>query len=99
MKTAQLPPVRVEPAVREEIESVLQEGESLSQFVETAAVQAARRRRAQQEFLARGRTSIARAMATGEFQTLHGALDEMRARLEQRMGDARRAHARGPSER
>ena len=34
MKTAQLPPVRVTPAVREQIESVLHEGESLTQFVE-----------------------------------------------------------------
>ena len=44
MKTAQLPPVRVEPSVREEIESVLREGETLSQFVESAAVEAAQRR-------------------------------------------------------
>jgi len=99
MKTAQLPPVRVEPAVREEIESVLHDGESLSQFVEAAAVQAARRRKAQQAFLARGRASIARATAAGEFQPLHGALDEMRSRLEQRMDDERRARAPGPPER
>jgi hypothetical protein len=57
VKTAQLPPVRVEPSAREEIEAVLREGESLSEFVETAAVQAARQRKAQQEFLARGRAS------------------------------------------
>ncbi|WP_155419711.1 YlcI/YnfO family protein [Variovorax paradoxus] len=43
MKTAQLPPVRVEQSVRDEIESVLRQGESLSQFVENAAVQAAQR--------------------------------------------------------
>jgi hypothetical protein len=59
MKTAQLPPVRVAPAVREEIESALREGESLSEFVEAAALQAARRRKAQDEFLARGRASLA----------------------------------------
>jgi hypothetical protein len=91
MKTAQLPPVRVEPAVREEIESVLQEGESLSQFVEAAAVQAARRRKAQQAFLARGRASMARAKETGEFHALHGALDQMRERLDRRVEEARRA--------
>ena len=91
MKTAQLPPVRVEPAVRDEIESVLQEGESLSQFVETAAVQAARRRKAQQAFLARGRASLADAKSTGEFYPLHGVLDEMRARLDARMDKQRRA--------
>ncbi|WP_280142671.1 YlcI/YnfO family protein [Variovorax sp. CF079] len=44
MKSAQLPPVRVTPAVRHQIESVLHDGETLSQFVEQAAVQAAQRR-------------------------------------------------------
>ena len=88
MKTAQLPPVRVEPAVRDEIEAVLHEGESLSQFVEAAAVQAARRRKAQQEFVARGRASLAHAKATGEFYPLQGALDQMRARLDGRMAEA-----------
>ena len=91
MKTAQLPPVRVEPAVREEVESVLHEGESLSQFVEAATVQAARRRKAQQEFLARGRTSLAKARTADEFYPLHGVLDQMRARLDARMDEHRRA--------
>ncbi len=91
MKTAQLPPVRVEPTVREEIESVLLEGESLSQFVETATVLAARRRKAQQAFLARGRASLANAKEKGEFYPLHGVLDQMRARLDARMDEQRRA--------
>lgn len=91
MKTAQLPPVRVEPTVREEIESVLLEGESLSQFVETATVLAARRRKAQQAFLARGRASLDNAKAKGEFYPLHGVLDQMRARLNARMDEQRRA--------
>jgi transcription initiation factor TFIIIB Brf1 subunit/transcription initiation factor TFIIB len=97
MKTAQLPPVRVEPAVREEIESVLLEGESLSQFVEAAAVRAARRRKAQQAFLERGRASVVRAKETGEFHPLHGALDQMRARLDRRMDEARRVRPPKPS--
>lgn len=91
MKTAQLPPVRVEPTVREEIESVLLEGESLSQFVETATVQAARRRKAQQAFLARGRASLANAKAKGEFYPLQGVLDQLRARLDARMDEQRRS--------
>ena len=91
MKTAQLPPVRVEPAIREEIESVLRDGESLSQFVEAATLQAARRRKAQQEFLARGRASLAQARKTGEFYPLDEVLDRMRARLVARMDEARRA--------
>jgi hypothetical protein len=85
MKTAQLPPVRVAPSVREEIESVLLEGESLSAFVEAASLQVARGRKAQQAFLARGRASIARAKQSGELYPLEGALDAMQARLEKRL--------------
>ena len=90
MKTAQMPPVRVEPAVREEIEGVLHEGEGLSQIVEADAVQAALRRKAQQEFVARGSSSLSRAKATGEFYALQGTLDPMRARLDARMAKAQR---------
>jgi Arc/MetJ-type ribon-helix-helix transcriptional regulator len=85
MKTAQLPPVRVAPAVRAEIESALHEGESLSEFVEASVLQAARHRKAQQAFLARGRSSLARARKSGEFHALQGVMDGMQARLEDRM--------------
>lgn len=90
MKTAQLPPIRVEPAVREEIEDALHDGESLSQFVEASALQAARRRKADQAFLARGRASLAEARKTGEFYPLSEVLDELRARIDRRM----KAHGR-----
>ena len=85
MKTAQLPPVRVPPSVRQAIESVLHEGETLSQFVEQAAVQAAQRRKAQQEFVARGRASLARSREAGEFYGATDALDAMQKRLAARM--------------
>ncbi|HMO47554.1 MAG TPA: YlcI/YnfO family protein [Rubrivivax sp.] len=85
MKTSQLPPVRVEPAVRMEIEAVLREGESLSQFVETAAVQAARQRKAQEEFLARGRAALAEARRSGEFYPADQVLGDMHERLQSRM--------------
>ena len=70
---------------------MLREGESLSQFVEAATLQAARRRKAQQEFLARGRASLAQARKTGEFYPLDEVLDRMRVRLATRMDEARRA--------
>lgn len=89
MKTAQLPPVRVPPAVRQTIESVLLEGETLSQFVEQAAVQAAQRRKAQQEFVARGRASLAQARATGQYHDAADALAAMQQRLAARMGAPR----------
>jgi len=82
MKTAQLPPVRVEPSVREEIEAVLRDGESLSEFVETATLEAARRRKAQDEFLARGRASLTKAKRTGKFHDAQAALAGMQQRLE-----------------
>jgi len=85
MKTAQLPPIRVAPSVREEIENALHEGESLSEFVETAALQVARRRKAQEEFLARGRASLAKARKTGKLTPLPEALDQVQARAHERL--------------
>ena len=93
MKTAQLPPVRVAPAVRREIEDSLREGESLSEFVEAAALQAARQRKAQQEFLARGRTSLAAARRTGEFYAATDVIDQMRTRLDKRVNKLSRSHS------
>ncbi len=85
MKSSQLPPIRVELAVRKEIEGCLRKGESLSQFIEKAAVEAARARKSQEEFLARGRASLERAQREGEFYPASDVLDGMRSRLEARM--------------
>ena len=93
MKSAQLPPVRVTPAVRAQIESVLKDGETLSEFVEAAAVQAAQRRKSQEEFVARGRASLEKAQRTGEFFPAQDALDGMQARLHSAVKAAR---ASGP---
>lgn len=90
MKTAQLPPVRVAPAVRAQIEAVLQAGETLSQFVEQAAVQTAQRRQAQQAFVARGRAALARARQTGVLHDADDALAAMQARLDARVAALRR---------
>jgi hypothetical protein len=46
------------------------------------------RHEAQQEFLIRGRASLAKAKRTGEFYPLHEVLDQMRARLTTRMAKA-----------
>ena len=91
MKTAQLPPVRVTPSVRAEIEGVLRQGETLSQFVENAAVQAAQRRRSQQEFLKRGRDSLKRASKSGQYYPVKDVLDAMQARLDDRIAQAKRS--------
>ncbi len=81
MKIAQLLPGRVTPAVREQVESAPREGESLSQFVEKAAFDAANRRQAQQEFIVRGRASLAKSRQTGELCAADDVLQAMRDRL------------------
>jgi hypothetical protein len=58
MKTATLPPIRVAPDLRLELESVLQQGESLSQFVENAVRATVTKRKTQAEFIRRGIAAI-----------------------------------------
>jgi hypothetical protein len=87
MKTATIPAVRVEPEFREEVERLLTDGESLSEFVE-AAVRASVRIRAQQsEFVARGLRSLASAKSSGEYLDA----STVTARLERKLEAARAA--------
>ena len=58
MKTATLPPIRVAPDFRLELESVLEQGESLSQFVENAVRTTVTKRKNQAEFIRRGIAAI-----------------------------------------
>ena len=58
MKTARFPSVRVDPALRSEIESLLKEGETLSAFVATAVREQVRKRQLQDEFIKRGLASL-----------------------------------------
>ena len=67
MKTAILPSVRVEPALRASVESLLEAGETLSGFVENAVRQTVTRRQNQAEFVARGLMSLENAKRTGEY--------------------------------
>ena len=53
MKTATLPPVRIRPAFRQQVEEVLQPGETLTQLVESAVRTAVAARKSQAEFLRR----------------------------------------------
>lgn len=94
MKTATIPAVRVEPQLREQLESVLAEGESLSAFVETAIRDGVHKRRTQAEFIARGMASLARFKA-GEEEgfTVDEVMDELKGRLA--MARARLAASKG----
>ncbi len=58
MKTATLPPIRVAPDFRLELEGVLEQGESLSQFVENAVRTTVAKRKTQAEFMRRGIAAI-----------------------------------------
>ena len=65
MKTATLPPIRVAPDLRLELEGVLEHGESLSQFVENAVRTTVAKRKNQAEFMRRGMAAIDAAKRSG----------------------------------
>ena len=88
MKTANLPSLRVDPELREAAESVLQEGETLSNFIEAAVRETIERRRARAEFLARGLAGREEAKRTGRYHTaksVHGDLRQMLERTAKRV--------------
>lgn len=89
MRSASLPPVRIEPEFREQLEKVLADGETLSSLVENAVRQELNRRLAEREFLKRGFASLARAKKTGVY--LDG--DEVLSRLEDRLQAAKASAA------
>jgi Arc/MetJ-type ribon-helix-helix transcriptional regulator len=88
MKTATIPSVRVEPELRAEVEALLTDGETVSQFVEASVRAAVQRRRNQAEFIARGRRSLEAARRSGDYvdadavvERLQRKLDAARARM------------------
>ena len=82
MKTATIPAVRVEPEFRAEVESVLAEGESLSEFVEASVRTGVERRRVQAEFIARGLRSRDEARRTGDYVDADDVVAALQRRLE-----------------
>lgn len=65
MKSASLPSLRVEPMLRKAAEEVLQQGETLSSFIEASLRANIERRLSQKEFIARGLASRNHASSTG----------------------------------
>ena len=86
MKTATLPPVRVDDALRAAAEGVLADGESLSAFIETSVRRAVEYRQVQAEFLARGQASLDDYQRTG----VSFAPDEVANRLQAKLDDRRK---------
>lgn len=82
MKTATIPAVRVEPELRAEVESLLAEGETVSQFVETSVRSAVHRRRVQAEFVERGLRSREAAHRTGDYVEAGVVVDSLQRKLD-----------------
>ena len=82
MKTATIPSVRVEPEFRAEVEAVLTEDETLSEFVEAAVRDSVARRRVQAEFIARGLRSRDEARRTGEYVDAEVVLEQLQRKLD-----------------
>jgi hypothetical protein len=81
MKTTTIPPLRVSPALRDEAESVLEEGETLSGFVLDAVTRSIELRKARHEFIARGLASAANARKTGNYVSAERVLNKLGRRL------------------
>ncbi|MDR5170616.1 hypothetical protein IHQ56_02185 [Methylobacillus flagellatus] len=82
MKTASFPSLRVDPQLRQETESVLLEGETLSQFMENAVRSQVALRKANAEFLARGLAARDNARQTGRYVDADTVLGKLQARLQ-----------------
>lgn len=87
MKSANFPSLRVDPDLRQAAEDVLQDGESLSAFVEHAVRQQIALRQSQEAFIARGLASRDQARASGRYfssttvmKTLEGQLAKAKRR-------------------
>ncbi len=85
MKTATFPSLRVEPELRDAAESVLQDGETLSGFIEASVRETIERRRTRAEFIARGMASRETAKRTG----VYFAADQVHAELGQMLDKAK----------
>lgn len=82
MKTTTLPSIRVEPEFRAEVEAVLTEEETLSQFVEAAVRASVERRRIQAQFIERGLRSRDKAHRTGEYVDADEVLAGLQRKLD-----------------
>jgi hypothetical protein len=84
MKSAIIPQVRVEPALRDELEAVLNQGETLSEFVEASVRNAVAFRRVQSQFLERGQAAWEDYQSTGMSVPAVDMVAKLQARLDAR---------------
>ena len=84
MKSALIPQVRVDPELRAELEAVLKQGETLSEFVLASVRSAAETRRVQQRFHERGQAAWEHCQRTGESVPAQDVLAKLQAKLDLR---------------
>ncbi|ABE43499.1 YlcI/YnfO family protein [Polaromonas sp. JS666] len=87
MKTATIPPVRIDPSFRKEIEQSLAGGESLASLVETAVRNEVTRRRVHSEFMRRGMAAIHSTVSSGDGVPAEAVI----AKLEMKLAAARKS--------
>lgn len=85
MKSATFPSLRVAPELRQAAEQVLEEGESLSSFVEASIRENIIRRQLHGEFLARGLAAREHAREAGAY----ASADAVLGRLEDMLASAK----------
>jgi hypothetical protein len=92
MKSAFLPAVRVEPDLRRDAESVLDDGESLSDFIAACVRNGVKWRRTQDAFLTRSQDAVDRALRDASgispqelLKRVDDRLDEAQRRLSGRL--------------
>jgi Arc/MetJ-type ribon-helix-helix transcriptional regulator len=90
MKNSTIPSLRVTPELRAAAESVLEDGESLSSFVEHSLRLQIARRQSEREFIARGQASGDEARRTGEYYSADDVLRELDQLLDDESGKPRR---------
>lgn len=81
MKTATIPPIRVAPAFRLELEGVLEQGETLSEFVENAVRETVQERKNQAEFVRWGIAAIEDTKRAGAGVATEVVIAKLEAKL------------------
>lgn len=87
MKTATLPSLRVDPELRKSAEDVLEAGETLSSFVETAVREQVHKRQLQEAFVRRGLIALEDARRSDAYLTPDESLGRLDAMLKPRISE------------
>lgn len=82
MKTAVIPQIRVEPELRADLESVLRQGETLTEFVEVTVRNAIAFRRMQTQFHARAQAAAEEYHLTCVSVPVDSVLGKLQSKLD-----------------